>query len=426
MFKLWSTIQKDFRMLARDRVGLVFMFAMPILLVIIVTSIQNSTFNLLNKNKISLILCNKDTGTISREFIEGIEKSNMFQLVEISKSENENDISIRLRHDEAFVAMIIPPQFSETINARAKVLTGKALNAFGLEEDASQSAKQDSIPVQMLYQPVLQTSMRESIKGALAGALQLTESRQVLRTLYFSLNETAMPDSLEKEFLENDIHIREVAVSLDDQMGIPNASQHNVPAWTIFAMFFVVISLGASIVREKRSGSFLRLKTLPSNFYIAILSKQITYLLVTLLQAVIIFAIGVFIFPYIGLPQLSLPADFAGLFIVTFFCGLCAISYATCVGIFANTQEQSNGFGAISIVILAAIGGLMVPAFAMPSSFQFIMNLSPMHWCLEAYYALFLEGAKLKDALSNVLSLFLIILALQIISYLGLKYKKLV
>ena len=56
MFKLWSTIQKDFRMLARDRVGLVFMFAMPILLVIIVTSIQNSTFNLLNKNKISLIV----------------------------------------------------------------------------------------------------------------------------------------------------------------------------------------------------------------------------------------------------------------------------------------------------------------------------------------------------------------------------------
>lgn len=426
MFKLWSTIQKDFRMLSRDRVGLVFMFAMPILLVIIVTSIQNSTFNLLNKNKISLILCNKDSGTISHEFIDGIEKSNMFELVEISKNENEKDIAIRLRHDEALIAIIIPPQFSETINTKAKVLTGKALNAFGLEENASTNTKQDSLPVKMLYQPVLQESMRESVKGALAGALLLVESRQVLRTLYFSLNETAMPDSLEKEFLENDVKINEAAVSLDNDIGIPNASQHNVPAWTIFAMFFIVISLGGSIVREKRNGSFLRLKTLPSNFYIAILSKQITYLLVTILQAVIIFAIGILIFPYIGLPKLNLPADVTGLFIVTIFCGLCAVSYATCVGIFANTQEQSNGFGAISIVILAAIGGLMVPAFAMPSSFHIIMKLSPMHWCLEAYYALFLVGEKLQGVLSNLLSLFLIILALQIISYIGLKFKKLV
>lgn len=426
MFKLWSTILKDVRILMRDRVGLVFMFAMPVLLVIIVTSIQNSTFSLLNKNKISLIICNQDTGKLSHEFIEGIEKANMFKSIDISKNENEKSISNRLHHDEALIAIIIPPQFSEKINAKAHTLSGKAMNAFGLEPDSLQTNVQDSLPVKLMYQPVLQSSMRESIKGALSGALQLVQSRQVLRTLYFSLNETAMPDSLENEFLENDVNVREIAVSLDDSRGIPNASQHNVPAWTIFAMFFIVISLGASIVREKLSGSFLRLKTLPSNFMIAIFSKQITYLFVTLLQAVIIFAIGVFVFPYIGLPELNLPADIGGLFLVTFFCGLCAVSYATCIGVFANTQEQSNGFGAISIVILAAVGGLMVPAFAMPASFQFIMKLSPMHWCLEAYYGLFLEGGKLKDVLSNVLSLIFITLILQIISFIGLKYKKLV
>lgn len=426
MFKLWSTIIKDVRILTRDRVGLVFMFAMPVLLVIIVTSIQNSTFSLLNKNKISMIICNQDTGKISNEFINGLEKANMFQAIVVSKNENEKSISNRLHNDEALIAIIIPPQFSNKINAKAKTLSGKAMNAFGLETDTLHATTKDSLPVKLMYQPVLQSSMRESIKGALSGALQLVESRQVLRTLYFSLNDAEMPDSLENEFLENDVNIREIAVSLDDSRSIPNASQHNVPAWTIFAMFFIVISLGGSIVREKLSGSFLRLKTLPSSYIISILSKQITYLLVTMLQAVIIFAIGVFIFPYIGLPKLNLPADIGGLILVTFFCGWCAVSYATCIGVFANTEEQSNGFGAISIVILAAVGGLMVPAFAMPSSFNTIMKLSPMHWCLEAYYGLFLEGGKLKDVFSNVLSLIFITLILQVISFIGLKYKKLV
>ena len=46
----------------------------------------------------------------------------------------------------------------------------------------------------------------------------------------------------------------------------PNATQHNVPAWTIFAMFFIIMSLGGSVVREKVSGSFIRLKTLPTNY----------------------------------------------------------------------------------------------------------------------------------------------------------------
>ena len=77
-------------------------------------------------------------------------------------------------------------------------------------------------------------------------------------------------------------------------------------------------------------------------------------------------------------------------------CGWCAVSYAICVGVFAETHQQSNGFGAISIVILAAIGGLMVPSFAMDTSLKTFANFSPMHWCLQAYYGLFLEGGKLS------------------------------
>ena len=156
------------------------------------------------------------------------------------------------------------------------------------------------------------------------------------------------------------------------------------------------------------------------------LSKQITYLAVTLLQTVVIFSIGVWLFPLMELPPLNIPADKLGLLVVTVICGWCAVSYAICIGVFAQTQEQANGFGAVSIVLLAAIGGILVPAFAMPASFQGIMKISPLHWCLEAFYGLFLEGGKLSDVILNILPLLGITLLIQVVTLYTLKRKNLV
>ena len=135
---------------------------------------------------------------------------------------------------------------------------------------------------------------------------------------------------------------------------------------------------------------------------------------------------GIWLFPHIGLAALNLPSDWFALFIVTLITGWCAVSYSICVGVFADTQEQANGFGAVSIVILACVGGLMVPSFAMQGFFKDAANISPMHWCLQAYYTLFLEGGKLKDVVNNIVPLLIITIVLQLITFFGLKRKNLI
>ncbi|GAC1439237.1 MAG: ABC transporter permease [Sediminibacterium sp.] len=427
MYKLRATILKDLRILMRDKIGLVLMFGMPVLLVIVITKIQNSTFELVNKNKVALLLANRDTGKVSTELVQAIDKIGMFKLAEVPKDQSDQYLIDRMHTKDALLALIIPQGFSAKVTAKAKKVTAKALNSFGLEGGDTLNRKTGNTdPITLYYHPILQEAFRRSVQGALHSALQMVESKQVLKQLYFSLNEKELPVSMENEILNNQSPINEVPVSRDGNKTVPNASQHNVPAWTIFAMFFVVLSLGSGIVREKLSGSFIRLKTLPTNYLVALVSKQITYLGVTMIQAALIFAIGVWLFPYINLPALDLPTDLSGLFIVSLLCGWCAVSYAVCVGVFAGTQEQANGFGAVSIVILAALGGLMVPAFAMPNSFQTIIKLSPMHWCLEAYYGLFLEGGKLNDVLRNIIPLFVIAVLIQLITFWGLKRKKLI
>jgi len=411
----------------RDWLGVMFMFVMPVLLVMIVTGMQSGTFDLANKNKLPLLVCNRDTGAASFQFIRAVDTIGLFEVHPIPATQTAETIRDRLYRKEAFLAVVLPADFSARVAARTRLLAGKALKSFGLEDSAGGGTiNVAETPLILYYHPVLQESFRRSAEGALYSALQLVESRQLLKRLYFSINDKELPDTLENELLGNREKISEVPVSRNTNRRSPTVSQHNVPAWTIFAMFFVVVSLGSGIVREKRSGSFIRLRTMPTSYVLAILSKQITYLGVTMIQALLIFAIGVLVFPLVGLPRLDLPDDWSGLVLISVLCGWCAVSYAICIGVFAETEEQANGFGVISIVILAAIGGLMIPDFILTGPFRVAVKFSPLHWCLDAYYSLFLEGGKLKDVWSNVLSLVLIIAGLQGIALWGLKRKNLI
>jgi ABC-2 type transport system permease protein len=331
-----------------------------------------------------------------------------------------------MKQKDAMVALIVPFNFSGIIAARAENISRHALKGISVEDNPVADVPIEKGSLIYFYHPVLQPSFRLSIEGAFQNAIQIVQNQEIVRRLYYSLHEKSISDTLENEIIRNEVPIQSIPLSREGTRTVPNASQHNVPAWTVFAMFFIVVSLGGSIVREKQSGSFLRLRTLPTSYIMALISKFITYVGVTLLQAIVIFSIGIWIFPLFGLPRLGLPTDLAGLFIVTIICGFCAASFAICVGVFAQTQEQANGFGAAAIVILAAVGGLFVPSFAMPSSFGILMQISPLHWCLQAYYGLFLEGGRLRDIMSNIISLLIITAFLLALALVKLKRKNLI
>ena len=426
MHILRATIIKDLKILLRDRVALFMMFFMPILLVIVITSVQNSAFELVNNNKISLVIYNNDKDSLSLRLVEGIRKIGLFKLQVSDSVIMENHISSQLYSKDALVALVIPEGFTRIILKKAEDIAARSLKDPDSVNEKSSAPEELPDSLKMYYNPVMQASFRHSVDGALTSAIQVIQGEAIVNKLYEAVNQKEIPQDLEKQILFGQFPISEIPVSRSGSRTVPNASQHNVPAWTIFAMFFIVISLGGVMVREKNSGSFIRLKTLPASYMNALFSKQFVYLMVTLLQAFVIFVIGNKIFPLIGLPELNIPDDIWGLLIVTIVCGYCAVSYAICVGVFANTPEQSNGFGAISILILAALGGLLVPSFAMPANLQKILRISPLHWALEAYYGLFLEGGKLRDIWMNILSLMGITALIQVFTLYGLKRKNLI
>src|SRR5690606_24913778 len=105
MHKLWATIKKDWRILTRDKVGLTLMFVMPIVLAIVITTVQNSTFELVNDKKVPLLLLNKDQGAAGKELEATLEKGGMFTLKKLAQGQDEEALKQRLQDKDALLGL---------------------------------------------------------------------------------------------------------------------------------------------------------------------------------------------------------------------------------------------------------------------------------------------------------------------------------
>jgi len=161
------------------------------------------------------------------------------------------------------------------------------------------------------------------------------------------------------------------------------------------------------MVKEKNQGTFVRLRTNPVSYATVLGGKTIVFLGVAMAQFMLMLFVGVYLFPMLGLPQLEVAGKLPLLFVVAFFAGLAAIGLGLLLGTIAKTQEQSAPFAATFVVILAAIGGVWVPVFAMPNLMQSLSRVSPMNWGLNAFYDVFLRDVGFAEILPEIALLLL-------------------
>ena len=124
--------------------------------------------------------------------------------------------------------------------------------------------------------------------------------------------------------------------------------------------------------------------------------------MISLVQFALMVVMGVFVFPYLGLPTLDVGGKLLPLLLVAIASGLSAIGLGVLLGTLAKTQEQSAPLGATLTVLFAAIGGVWIPTFAMPHIMQLLSNISPMNWGLQAFYEVLLRGGSASSLLPKI------------------------
>ncbi|WP_052593620.1 ABC transporter permease [Aureispira sp. CCB-QB1] len=423
MFKLWVAIKKEFQILMYDKAGLAVMFGMPLLLVYVITIIQDSAFKIVNENKISILIVNKDKGAEGQKLVDLMKVSGLFDL---SQKDSVQNIKQVMDQEDYLTGLVIASNFTEKITDKANLVSSTMMNELGLGEPNDLPKKIKLPALDFYHDPVLQENYCFSIINMVDAFLKSIEGELFINQMCEQLELTESPQQLKEAMIENRVPINRIPATTSDSDKLPNSTQHNVPAWTIFAMFFMVVSLGNNIVKERLNGSFIRLKTMPTSFSLVLGAKMLLYLAAAVAQVTLVFSSAKLTFPLLGLPELTLPSNQLGFVFMVLLSGLAAVSYAMLVGTMVRTQEQAHGFGSMSIVILAAIGGIWVPSFVMPEYMQTISLISPLNWCLEGFYILFLKGGSWAALQNVVIGLMIFIAVCLSLAFVKLKKDKII
>ena len=411
LYKLWRSFIKEIQLLKRDSGGIVIIFLMPLLLIITITLIQDSTFKNLEGSKIPIIFIDNDKSEVSKVIKKELETSKTFELV---TDYNEKSAEKAVFTGDYQMAIVIPENLTKDLNSNIDSKVQTVVSSFGLEinSTSTKAVASKTKDIHLYFDPATNAGFKNSVMNAINEMVFEIENKKIYKAFQDQLGTT---EDLENKSL---ITFKEITPNKGDKELMPNSVQHNVPAWALFAIFFIVVPLSINLVKEKSQGTSVRVRVSPTPYYIHILGKTFTYLIICVIQFLLMVAVGIWLFPLMDLPQFDVSGKMFHLLIVTLFAGLAAIGFGVLIGTMSNTQEQSAPFGATSVVVLAAIGGIWVPVFLMPEFMQKIAQFSPMNWGLNAYYDIILRNSGISEIAKELIFLFLFYIAMVTISLL--------
>jgi ABC-2 type transport system permease protein len=420
------SVYKEFLLLKRDLGGVVTLFLMPLVLIITVTLIQDGNYKKSSDAKLPILLVDYDKGNVSKTIFDNLKKSDVFNVItEI----NDQPITEAVAKEAVFkgkyqMAVIIPSHLSIDLQTKIDQNVQKIVASLGFADSLAAKTNVKVVnekEVKLYFDPAVQLSFKRGVMNGIDKMISQIETKSIYTTFQEQLGEDNAKFE-QKSF----ITFKEIVPKINNKENTPNSVQHNVPAWTLFAIFFIVIPLSINIVKEKTQGTFIRLRTNPVPNYIVLAGKTVMYLIICLIQFYMMVAVAIFLFPYLGLPALNVEGNLILMSFVALFSGLAAIGFGILLGTIAKTQEQSAPFGATSVIILAAIGGVWVPVFAMPKIMQIIAQSSPMNWGLEAFYDVLLRNATFWDLIPELFLLFLFFIVTTTLALLYDKKKRVV
>jgi ABC-2 type transport system permease protein len=414
MYKLGIAIYKEFLLLKRDVGGLVILFLMALVLVITVTLIQNSSFVKDDNVKVPILLIDLDKEELSSSIISSLREANTFEIFENinGKQINEEQANKLVLKGKYKMAIIIPNGLTANLNAKVIRNVDKILNAFGIEsEEEEEEIETETKEIKLYFDPAAHLSFKNEVKNAIDKMVTKIESEAIYSNFEKELEIDGALFDNSKIFTFREVNPHQADLEIK-----PNSVQHNVPAWTLFAIFFIIIPLSINIVKEKNQGTSVRLRTNPVSYATILSSKVIVYLLICLLQFLLILMVGLYFFPYIELPKFVINGSYYLLFLVAIFSSLAAIGIGILLGTLSTTQEQSAPLGATLVVLLAAIGGIWIPVFMMPKFMQIFAVISPMNWGLNCFYDVIIRSGNFIDVLPEISLLGLFFISMLMIS----------
>lgn len=383
MNRLLALWLKESIALLRDRHGLLALFIMPTIFILVMTMALRDAFSPGVSIDAAYVVVDLDHSPHSAALLKRLDQGVSFKrLAPPADPESARQGIIDGRH---VLALVLPEGFGKRLLTPAGA-DGQPTAALQLLTDPTLS-------------PALQLAFRNQVMAAL-GALRADELSQRAGQLFGlpvtpgAASQRDWPDEIVSVAVRNDRSIRP-----------PSSVQQNVPAWLIFAMFFVVIPVSSIFIIERQQGTLQRLRAMGLPFHLVLAGKLLPFFIVNQLQAVLMVLVGIYLVPLFGSEALELPGSLPLLlnaWAVAAAVSLAAVALALLVASLARTSEQATVIGGVGNILMGAIGGIMVPKFVMPAAMQQLAAWSPMAWGLDGFHIVMLRHGGFADILPSL------------------------
>ena len=379
-----SSLLKELKLLCRDLHGLAVLFVMPIAFMLIMSLALSRDQDPHTDSRIALVGAADDS--VNTALAAALEKEQIH--VTLMPSEKLTDAQNGL-HDKRFQLVLHNPN-----PVSGKIADNKALQIYvPPDTEPSWLAAVKSV-LQQHYTQTRLDAYFDNNDGIKIDNKKLPRSiRKDIQKKVDEKNDeqfAAVRSFLDKKMLEE--HYLSAGSGTVEK---PNAVQHSVPAWLIFGMFFIMIPLSNVMALERQTNTITRLRLARASASGLIAAKLVPYFLINQLQFVGMLLLGRYLLPEIGVPALILNGSLVPYALLSAAVSAAALGYALLISVCAKSTEHAVVLGGGGIILMAAIGGIMVPAHVMPETMQQLTWISPMAWGLKAFQELLLNRSGL-------------------------------
>ena len=384
MTRIYHILKKEFLVIGRDIHAVAVLFIMPVIFILIMSLAMQDLFDIHSRVRIDVLVADQDGQAAARQLFESLDSENNLRLHRLEPGSSAAEVTRIMSEKDYKFGLIITNRFT----------------SYAESKDSGEGSR----PLLLLVNPTAGTHTQMVMKSNIAGHMAKIRVRNFVKDREPLLKLAGIDRQKLLESPETQIDTQYVYKS-GQSMKIPNAVQQSVPAWLVFSMFFIVMPISNTFIVERTQGSLARLKSIniPSAYLIG--GKIVPYFLINLVQAALMILIGMYVVPLLGGAALTLGQSWGGLLLMTASISFCAISVALFVASISRTTEQAITIGGVSNIILAAVGGIMIPKFVMPGYMQKLADVSPMSWGLEGFLDIFLRNGNVWDVWPKSLAL---------------------
>jgi ABC-2 type transport system permease protein len=374
---------KELQILFRDRGQLAVLFLMPVMFAAVIGSAFSG-----GTPGISIYLVNQDSGRYSAQIVDilhGIEALRITELESVKQADTQ------VADGEALAAIVIPPDFSSTIDAfgrtQVQVIVDPTQQRYG--------SIITGIMNEVLTPVILQGEIQYGVRTVLDESGVFDQSDPNARRMAEAQTMGVIMTRL-REASENP----PITVQSEDLEGVQSQSldsghEYTVPSYAVMFAFFIVGTIASALLREKEDGTFRRLLASPIRRASIIAGTMLAYMLVVGLQVLVVFGVGS------GFFGIRLGDSPLGLLLVTVALAWAATGLGMLVAALARTRSQADGVGVVLALVMAAIGGAVVP-IPEEGFLHVLSQFTPHAHAIKGYLELTTQGAGAADVLPQI------------------------